>query len=82
MKLGCYLYSPGTLLPIDESQLNGLIQVVIPARYLTYENPQIKQKAIWGTDIYTDDSDIVSSKYNVFSYYVNVYASVYIRIVL
>ena len=66
MKLGCYLYSPGMLLPINESQLNGLIQVVIPARYLTYENPQIKQKAIWGTDIYTDDSDIVSSKYNVF----------------
>ncbi|KAI9489162.1 histone deacetylation protein Rxt3-domain-containing protein [Zychaea mexicana] len=58
-RLGSYLYSPGMLLPINESQLNGLVEVVIPARYLTYENPQVKRKAVWGTDIYTDDSDIV-----------------------
>ncbi|KAI9251817.1 histone deacetylation protein Rxt3-domain-containing protein [Phascolomyces articulosus] len=69
-RLGSYIYSPGMLLPINESQLNGLIQVVIPARYLTFENPQMKRKALWGTDIYTDDSDIVpmivhSGKYDM-----------------
>ncbi|KAI8138789.1 histone deacetylation protein Rxt3-domain-containing protein [Fennellomyces sp. T-0311] len=67
---GSYLYSPGLLLPINESQLNSLVEVVIPARYLTYDNPQIKRKAVWGTDIYTDDSDIVpmivhSGKYSM-----------------
>lgn len=42
--------------------MNGVIQVRVPARYLTYENPKVKKRAIWGTGIYTDDSDIVTSK--------------------
>lgn len=60
--LGCQVYSPHRLLPNLENCLNGIMEVRVPARYLTFENVQVKKRAIWGTDIYTDDSDIVASK--------------------
>lgn len=59
---GIFVYEPGKLLPRFDQNLNGILDVLIPAKYLTYDNPQVKKKAIWGTDIYTDDSDVVSSK--------------------
>ncbi|KAL4209184.1 hypothetical protein CU097_013754 [Rhizopus azygosporus] len=58
--LGCQVYSPHRLLPNLENCLNGIMEVRVPARYLTFENVQVKKRAIWGTDIYTDDSDIVA----------------------
>ncbi|KAJ8656767.1 hypothetical protein O0I10_007615 [Lichtheimia ornata] len=59
-RLGSWLYSPELLLPIDSSQLNGLVEILVPARYLSYNNPKVQKRAVWGTDIYTDDSDVVS----------------------
>lgn len=35
-------------------------QVRIPAEFLTHANPAVMRDCVWGTDIYTDDSDIVS----------------------
>ncbi|ORZ15139.1 histone deacetylation protein Rxt3-domain-containing protein [Absidia repens] len=58
--LGFYLYQPSMLLPNLQEHLNGIVQVRIPARYLSYQNPKVKKRAIWGTGIYTDDSDVVS----------------------
>ncbi|KAI8092639.1 histone deacetylation protein Rxt3-domain-containing protein [Halteromyces radiatus] len=60
--LGFYVYHPSMLLPNLQEHLNGIVQVRIPSRYLTYQNPKVKKRAIWGTGIYTDDSDIVTSK--------------------
>ncbi|KAI9259364.1 histone deacetylation protein Rxt3-domain-containing protein [Sporodiniella umbellata] len=59
-RLGYHLYVPQRLLPTLEHAVNGLIEVRIPAKYLSFENAQVKKKAVWGTDIYTDDSDIVA----------------------
>ncbi|KAI9307001.1 histone deacetylation protein Rxt3-domain-containing protein [Cunninghamella echinulata] len=58
--LGFYLYRPSMLLPNLENHINGIVQIRVPARYLTYENPSVKKRAAWGTGIYTDDSDIVT----------------------
>ncbi|KAG1295382.1 hypothetical protein G6F66_004376 [Rhizopus arrhizus] len=58
--LGHRVYSPQQLLPNLENCLNGVMQIRVPAKYLTFENIQVKKRAVWGTDIYTDDSDIVA----------------------
>ncbi|CAO0794023.1 unnamed protein product [Mucor circinelloides] len=58
--LGFQLYSPQLLLPNLESSVNGLMEIRVPARFLTFENVKVKKRALWGTDIYTDDSDIVA----------------------
>ena len=42
------------------------IQVRIPAEFLSYRgNIAVRKSALWGTDIYTDDSDVVAS--NIFN---------------
>jgi hypothetical protein len=39
-----------------------IILVRIPAEFLTYRgNVAVRKSAVWGTDIYTDDSDVVAS---------------------
>ncbi|CEP16313.1 hypothetical protein [Parasitella parasitica] len=58
--LGFQLYSHQLLLPNLESSVNGLMEIRVPARFLTFDNLKVKRKALWGTDIYTDDSDIVA----------------------
>jgi hypothetical protein len=67
--LGFQLYSPQLLLPNLEDYVNGLMEIRVPARFLTFENVKVKKRALWGTDIYTDDSDIVASKSFLFHYY-------------
>lgn len=40
------------------------IQIRVPAEYLTYRgNIAVRKSALWGTDVYTDDSDVVASNY-------------------
>ncbi|KAI9271149.1 histone deacetylation protein Rxt3-domain-containing protein [Helicostylum pulchrum] len=59
--LGVQVYSPQLVMPsLQGWALNGLMEVRVPARYLTFENSKVKKRAVWGTDIYTDDSDIVA----------------------
>ncbi|KAF7722038.1 hypothetical protein EC973_003760 [Apophysomyces ossiformis] len=58
--LGFYLYQPDELLPNMSGHINGIFEVRVPARYLSYGNKHIQKRAIWGTDIYTDDSDVVA----------------------
>ncbi len=38
------------------------IQVRVPAEFLTHANAAVRLNAVWGTDVYTDDSDVVASK--------------------
>lgn len=62
-RLGYQLYSPQLVLPNLEANLNGIMEIRVPARYLTFENVRVRKRAVWGTDIYTDDSDIVASTF-------------------
>ncbi|KAJ3143975.1 transcriptional regulatory protein rxt3, partial [Irineochytrium annulatum] len=50
------------LLPaFNTSHLYATIEIRIPAEFLTFnENIAVKHQALWGTEIYTDDSDIVA----------------------
>ncbi|KAI8608995.1 hypothetical protein BC830DRAFT_1152805 [Chytriomyces sp. MP71] len=50
------------LLPeFNTNHLYATIDVLIPAEFLSYtRNPGVQCRALWGTDIYTDDSDVVA----------------------
>ncbi|KAI8831966.1 histone deacetylation protein Rxt3-domain-containing protein [Chytriomyces cf. hyalinus JEL632] len=50
------------LLPqFDSSHLYATIDVRISAEHLSFmRNPAVQCRAVWGTDIYTDDSDVVA----------------------
>lgn len=44
-----------------ESNLNGpTLEIRIPAEHVTATNRQVRGGQLWGTDIYTDDSDLVA----------------------
>ncbi|ORY90521.1 histone deacetylation protein Rxt3-domain-containing protein [Syncephalastrum racemosum] len=58
--LGMIQYEPGRLLPPCDGQTNCIFKVHVDSRHVTYDNNQVQQSALWGTDIYTDDSDIVA----------------------
>ncbi|XP_008800926.2 CWF19-like protein 2 [Phoenix dactylifera] len=45
----------------DESLQNGpTLEIRMPAEYVTSTNHQVKGAQLWGTDIYTNDSDLVA----------------------
>ncbi|CAG8554003.1 7750_t:CDS:2, partial [Acaulospora colombiana] len=58
--LGHLIYNPKEILPPLEFHENGLLEVWIPSKYLTWENMKVRNRFLWGTDVYTDDSDIVA----------------------
>lgn len=62
--LGRFIYEPGWIIPsaIAEDNLGGRFEVRIPQRFLKRENEAVVQRKLWGTGVYTDDSDVVASK--------------------
>ncbi|KAG4304015.1 hypothetical protein PORY_002538 [Pneumocystis oryctolagi] len=59
--LGEHIYTPFNPVPRVDGKLNGILTVRIAKQYFyKSENDGIKRRALWGTDIYTDDSDIVA----------------------
>ncbi|KAJ3025733.1 UNVERIFIED_CONTAM: hypothetical protein HDU68_006754 [Siphonaria sp. JEL0065] len=66
--LGNFVYSPPTtdsdlfLLPeLNSNHLFATLQVRVPREHLSFKsNKGVTSRALWGTDIYTDDSDIVA----------------------
>lgn len=65
-QLGTVVYVPQVqdhvLLPRMEGQENGLLQVRIARRFLDRAaNPSVLKRRLWGTDVYTDDSDVVAA---------------------
>lgn len=50
-------------LPRFEGRENCLYTIKIPPIYLTHSSREeiTKRKAVWGTDIYTDDSDVIAA---------------------
>ncbi|KAF9288816.1 hypothetical protein BGZ68_010550 [Mortierella alpina] len=58
--LGYHRYDPAVLIPAVQGKENSLLEVRVASSYLTYDNYKVKKREVWGTDIYTDDSDIVA----------------------
>ncbi|CAG8593165.1 8029_t:CDS:2 [Acaulospora morrowiae] len=58
--LGHLIYNPKEILPPLEFHENGLLEIWIPSKHLTWENMKVRNRFLWGTDVYTDDSDIVA----------------------
>ncbi|CAJ0629230.1 4427_t:CDS:2, partial [Entrophospora sp. SA101] len=59
--LGHLLYNPKEILPPLEFKENGLMEIWIQAKHLTWDNTKVKEHFVWGTDIYCDDSDVVAT---------------------
>lgn len=54
------VYQPSIVPPELKSRMNSLVEVLLPARYLIADHKQVKVRQLWGTDTYTDDSDLVA----------------------
>eukprot|EP00325_Prymnesiales_sp_UTEX-LB-985_P021858 CAMPEP_0174716618 /NCGR_PEP_ID=MMETSP1094-20130205/24354_1 /TAXON_ID=156173 /ORGANISM="Chrysochromulina brevifilum, Strain UTEX LB 985" /LENGTH=323 /DNA_ID=CAMNT_0015916399 /DNA_START=83 /DNA_END=1054 /DNA_ORIENTATION=+ len=54
------VYSPCVVPPELPSKMNSLVEVLLPAKHLTSDSKQVRLRQLWGTDIYTDDSDLVA----------------------
>jgi len=54
------VYSPCIVPPELKGRMNSLVEVLLPPRYLVADHKQVKLRQLWGTDTYTDDSDLVA----------------------
>lgn len=54
------VYSPCVVLPDLAGRLNSLVEVLLPPKYLVSDSKQVRLRQLWGTDVYTDDSDLVA----------------------
>eukprot|EP01136_Pigoraptor_vietnamica_P013943 Opistho-1_new@55520 len=59
--LGPWVYAPGELLPDLEGHVDETFEVHIQPRHLTTANDQVANRQVWGSGIYTDDSDVVAA---------------------
>jgi hypothetical protein len=59
-KLGHVIYNSKEILPPLEFHENGLLEVWIESKYLTWFNEKVRKHFLWGTDVYSDDSDVVA----------------------
>lgn len=60
INLGRWTYNPTQRLP-DRLVINGVMTVHIPRRFLVAENNSaLRRRRLWGTEIYTDDSDLAA----------------------
>lgn len=60
--LGRFIYEPGWILPATqtENNLGARFEVRIAQRFLNRDNECVNRRQLWGTGVYTDDSDIVA----------------------
>lgn len=66
-RLGTFIYEPFSdpFLPRFEGKENSLVNVKIPRRLLSRTlNENVAKRKVWGTEIYTDDSDVVAALYH------------------
>eukprot|EP01121_Diplochlamys_sp_Union-15-3_P019839 TRINITY_DN7570_c0_g2_i1.p1 TRINITY_DN7570_c0_g2~~TRINITY_DN7570_c0_g2_i1.p1 ORF type:complete len:280 (+),score=31.75 TRINITY_DN7570_c0_g2_i1:83-922(+) len=83
-KVGPFLYVPGELFPLLTPYIGSSIEVHVPAYHLNRDNDQVfASRQVWGDELYTDDSDIVSILHHTGHYYLpksgtipNIYALV------
>lgn len=62
--VGTVVYEPRKPLARNyELYLNSMLRVRIAKRHLSRKNEAVARRALWGTDVYTDDSDVVACLY-------------------
>jgi Histone deacetylation protein Rxt3 len=63
--LGRFIYEPGWIIPasVTEDNLGGRFEVRIAQRFLQRDNESVTRRKLWGTGVYTDDSDVVAGPY-------------------
>ena len=54
------VYQPAIVPQEFARKVNTLVDVLVPPEFLTIEHKQIRLRHVWGTDVYTDDSDLVA----------------------
>ncbi len=62
------LYIPSGVLPKLARYMNRIIEIRIPAKYLSSKNKEVQTRQLWGTNVYTDDSDAVAILQHTASY--------------
>ncbi|XP_063901834.1 uncharacterized protein LOC135121436 [Zophobas morio] len=55
-----WAYLPGELLPDLSRQVGEKLEVFVSSKYIVSSNPKVVNCLLFGSDIYTDDSDIVA----------------------
>ena len=55
-----HVYQPCVVLPNLKEKMNSLVEVLLPAKYLTGDYKPVKLGHVLGSDVYTDDSDLVA----------------------
>ncbi|WBW73089.1 transcriptional regulatory protein Rxt3 [Schizosaccharomyces osmophilus] len=59
--VGQFVYTPWFELPLMYNAIGKFIRIEIDAKWLNAAiNPRLGKRELWGTDVYTDDSDIVT----------------------
>mmetsp|Transcript_36913 Transcript_36913/g.61169 ORF Transcript_36913/g.61169 Transcript_36913/m.61169 type:complete len:322 (-) Transcript_36913:240-1205(-) len=54
-----HVYQPCVPIPV-QAKMNSLVEVLLPAKFLISDAKTIKLRQLWGTDVYSDDSDLVA----------------------
>lgn len=54
------LYVPGGSFPSLDFLTHRLIEVRVSASHISTKNYEVQTRKVWGTDVYTDDSDLVA----------------------
>lgn len=63
--LGSEVYEPGKLLLREyDDYWNSILEVRLARRYVSQNHYLVQRRAVWGTSIYTDDSDLVAALYH------------------
>ena len=54
------IYQPCVVPPELKASVNELVEVLLPPKYLVSDSKQVRLRQLWGTDVYTDDSDLIA----------------------
>lgn len=54
------VYEPCVVPSAFKTSLNELVEVLVPPKYLVSDSRQVRLRQLWGTDVYSSDSDLVA----------------------
>jgi len=54
------VYEPCVVPSELKASVNELVEVLLPPKFLVSDSRQVRLRQLWGTDVYTDDSDLVA----------------------
>ena len=55
-----FLYNPGFPWPDLSGYLTHMVEIRVGREFLSFNNKEVSNARLWGTDVYTSDSDIVA----------------------